>query len=281
MSRSTQGCWTCRVRHKKCDETHPCCRVCTSRNIKCHGYGAKPGWIGGPLEEQHRRDIKTAVKQNFKRLRRGISSSSRDGVVEQLRECNNDSERHTPGEHSFHYTSPRSRHSAANFGHSETVCYQALDYAIDPESSAPVHSPVALDQQDHVSADRNVFDYRNAELLMHYFDYVFPLQFRFYTQGLEQGGRGWLLWLLMKAGPLYHAALSLAALHQYTLRYHDQTAKYAELNDYHSKALKDLQLFLQENQGANGLRETSKQIEVLACGVSLISFEVRNTFCNK
>lgn len=122
---------------------------------------------------------------------------------------------------------------------------------------------------------RNVFEYRDAELLMHYFDYVFALQFRFLVQDLDKGGRGWLLWLLVKTGPLYQAALSLAALHQYTLRYRDQSEKYVELHNYHSKALRDLQLFLQENQATNSVAETARHMEVLACGVSLISFEVR------
>jgi C6 transcription factor Pro1 len=51
-------------------------------------------------------------------------------------------------------------------------------------------------------------------LLMHYLDNVFPCQFRFYQPSLEDGGRGWLLSLLMQTKPLYHAACSLAAYHR-------------------------------------------------------------------
>jgi len=109
---------------------------------------------------------------------------------------------------------------------------------------------------------------------MYYFDFVFPLQFRFHTRDLNRGGRGWLLWLLVKTGPLYHAALSLSALHQFVLRFHDQGDKYAELHEYHTHALRDLQLFLQRSQVSGGVDERSRQIEILACGVSLISFEV-------
>lgn len=117
-------------------------------------------------------------------------------------------------------------------------------------------------------------DYQDAELLMHYFDHVFPLQFRFYQRGGRAVNRGWLLWLLVRTGPLYHAALSLSALHQFTLRYHGQSNKLVELNEYHSKAIRDLQSFLRSNQDSAASDHRSRSIEVLACGVSLISFEV-------
>ena len=43
--RSTKGCWSCRLRKKKCDERHPVCVACASLNITCYGYGQKPGWM--------------------------------------------------------------------------------------------------------------------------------------------------------------------------------------------------------------------------------------------
>lgn len=33
--RSNKGCWGCRKRRKKCDETHPACNACVKRNIRC------------------------------------------------------------------------------------------------------------------------------------------------------------------------------------------------------------------------------------------------------
>lgn len=33
--RSSTGCWGCRNRRKKCDETHPACNACVKRNIQC------------------------------------------------------------------------------------------------------------------------------------------------------------------------------------------------------------------------------------------------------
>jgi hypothetical protein len=123
--------------------------------------------------------------------------------------------------------------------------------------------------------------HREAELLMHYLDHVFALQFRFHTPSVANGGRGWLLWLLTETKPLYHAALSLGALHQHSLlarsargqRYHDTLN---ELNEHHNRALQELQIFLQSSYevstGAGSGRK--RRLQILACGVSFLSFEL-------
>ena len=51
-------------------------------------------------------------------------------------------------------------------------------------------------------------------LLMHFLDKVFPLQYPLYTPNIIQGGRGWVLSLLLRNAPLYHAALALSAFHR-------------------------------------------------------------------
>lgn len=55
-SRSTHGCWTCRLRKKKCDENHPACFRCTSLHITCDGYGPRPYWMDrGHLQREQAR----------------------------------------------------------------------------------------------------------------------------------------------------------------------------------------------------------------------------------
>jgi len=60
-----------------------------------------------------------------------------------------------------------------------------------------------------ISADESV-------LLMHFLDHVFPLQYPMYKPGIPEGGRGWLLALLLRTKPLYHAALALSGYHRRT-----------------------------------------------------------------
>jgi hypothetical protein len=66
--RSSTGCWTCRIRRKKCDETAGNCSVCSSLRLKCDGYGRKPVWMdGGIREKQKAEELKRRIRRHRKR----------------------------------------------------------------------------------------------------------------------------------------------------------------------------------------------------------------------
>jgi hypothetical protein len=70
--RSKQGCWTCRLRKKKCDERRDICTTCESLTITCYGYGAKPGWMdNGEKERAMANSIKQIVKHTSRRKATG------------------------------------------------------------------------------------------------------------------------------------------------------------------------------------------------------------------
>ncbi|CAG8975363.1 hypothetical protein HYALB_00005693 [Hymenoscyphus albidus] len=77
-SRSVSGCWTCRLRRKKCDETGPECITCTERGLKCSGFGAiKPRWMdGGAQQEAVHQEIKATVASvtRMKRMMKLVQS---------------------------------------------------------------------------------------------------------------------------------------------------------------------------------------------------------------
>jgi hypothetical protein len=54
-------------------------------------------------------------------------------------------------------------------------------------------------------------------LLMHFIDTIFALQFPMYQPSIQEGGRGWLLGLLLATKPFYHAALALSSHHRRTV----------------------------------------------------------------
>lgn len=56
-----------------------------------------------------------------------------------------------------------------------------------------------------------------AALLMHFLDNIFPLQYPLFKPGILEGGRGWLLSLLLQTNPLYYAALALSTYHRRTM----------------------------------------------------------------
>lgn len=39
------GCWTCRTRKIKCDESKPCCHQCFEKGLSCEGYTARLQWL--------------------------------------------------------------------------------------------------------------------------------------------------------------------------------------------------------------------------------------------
>ena len=81
-SRSTQGCWTCRLRKKKCDENHPSCARCTSLRIICDGYGPKPHWMDrGDMQREQAR-YKTQIIARIKQAMRENQSHSISGNTE-------------------------------------------------------------------------------------------------------------------------------------------------------------------------------------------------------
>ncbi|KEZ46731.1 hypothetical protein SAPIO_CDS0007 [Scedosporium apiospermum] len=79
--RSRSGCWTCRKRHQKCDETKPSCANCRIRGVQCGGYDvrladftARKGGFDGQMVSRIRRlgrhdesrDRKTPRKEETK-----------------------------------------------------------------------------------------------------------------------------------------------------------------------------------------------------------------------
>jgi len=75
--RSKQGCWTCRLRRKKCDERRPSCSTCEALTITCYGYGSKPDWMdNGEEEKAMANSIKEIVKHTSRRKGRlGVKMS--------------------------------------------------------------------------------------------------------------------------------------------------------------------------------------------------------------
>lgn len=78
-----EGCFTCRLRRKKCDEGHPACKACTNLNVKCEYK--RPVWWGTPEQRRQQKErIKTKIKQT-KSLERSGSLQGTSAVVKLFR----------------------------------------------------------------------------------------------------------------------------------------------------------------------------------------------------
>jgi C6 transcription factor Pro1 len=195
--RSKKGCWTCRLRKKKCDEDRPYCSTCESLSITCYGFGPKPDWMdNGEKERVIVNSLKDIVKHTSRRRATAQVSTQRDPVIRIAPKSSNG-----PVEISSSHPDSRSHHRV----------YTPLDSDVNQDS----HSPQDGDHSMHgsifsIPADESV-------LLMHFLDNVLPLQYPMYKPSVLKGGRGWLLALLLRTRPLYYAALAFSAYHCRTI----------------------------------------------------------------
>ncbi|TVY81371.1 Pestheic acid cluster transcriptional regulator [Lachnellula suecica] len=213
--RSKQGCWTCRLRKKKCDEKHPFCSTCESLSITCYGYGQlKPDWMdNGEKEKAMANSIKQVVKHTSRRkgrlatsitqLQKHYSGKRADPTVVKI------APKSTGASSS---SSPGSKHEADQPNtESSPPEYSTQTNSLPRSSNEP--TPELTSTRSDPSSIPAVAG-NEAVLLMHFLDNVFCLQYPLYKPGVIEGGRGWLLSLLLRTKPLYHASLALSAYHR-------------------------------------------------------------------
>ena len=120
-----------------------------------------------------------------------------------------------------------------------------------------------------------------AVLLMHFIDVVFPLQYPMYRPTILEGGRGWLLSLLLRTKPLYHASLALSAYHRGTFLVaasrHSACRAWSTMEQENhlaicltgfQQAIKDIGHLVSKSCPTDGLG-------LMACVIQLVFFEVR------
>ncbi|VUC29896.1 unnamed protein product [Clonostachys rosea] len=289
-SRAT-GCWTCRIRHVKCGSETPSCRECSSRHTECHGYGPQPIWMdGGHLEAAERSRIRAAIKKNFRRIRKEQNQARRQPpafpshrqAVGETRRAEESLAGQDPQPRLAPPTTsvPVSPITPSNC--STSVSYnENRTYSTAPTPRSVTQSPAAPDSgtlfRPALDANANILnvDAYEAGLLMHYFDHVFPWQFPYHNSHSRTGNRGWLLQLLTKRGPLYHAAIGLSSLHQSATRGMDENyLQNQKVFDHHSTALQELCEFLRSEKATEFHQDEQLLTEFLACSIMLLSFEV-------
>ncbi|KAK3945218.1 fungal-specific transcription factor domain-containing protein [Diplogelasinospora grovesii] len=258
-SRSNEGCWTCRLRRKKCDELRPLCGVCAALEIDCLYSDDKPEWMdGGEKQKERAHRLKEIVKRRAGRRRERRSGYAQDlesdveGLeVSQVEESDSSVAGMTPtSSGSSAGTVPASFRQATGAG--------------------PDESPFFRDEE------------RELHLIGLYLDYVFPFLFPFYRPGLLDAGRGWLLVVLTRNKALMHASLSLAsyffsvALNHTSDGAHDtcKAHNFDELQRQQDLALKELQREMQDLviRGVKGCLVEGNR--VMASIMQLLTYEV-------
>lgn len=181
--KSYDGCWTCRLRRKKCDEERPVCKGCSTLQITCYFTDDKPTWMdGGAAQKDKADDVKREVRDAAAR-RRGTHLVDSDSDTEMAtREMPSRPEDQTPSSSSsgIYFTLPAPQET-----------WNVLEGLF-----AESHEP---DQE----ADRRA--------VVFYFDHFFPFLFPFYRPPLLQGGRTWVMELMARNKAMWHTTLCLGS----------------------------------------------------------------------
>ncbi|OBT98015.2 hypothetical protein VE01_04004 [Pseudogymnoascus verrucosus] len=264
-ARSTKGCWTCRLRKKKCDEGKPVCLTCNNLAVTCHRYGPKPEWMDGKGREKDMAETIRRVVKETTAERKRIAMKRRPQQQQQSNGSTNNAaakEPTHPAPPATTLPSPTRTDSSDDWGGRVMNRVSPL-VATDPPLSDFSVVPEEVD----------------TELLMHYLDHVFPLQFPFYKPSVVSGGRGWLLSILTTTKPLYYAAISLAAYHRQSMLCRDSASKHhgldlESLERQYARALSELRQYLAKIGDKKEARTQVENVDVLSCLVMLISLEM-------
>ncbi|KAK1829928.1 fungal-specific transcription factor domain-containing protein [Podospora conica] len=282
--RSSEGCWTCRLRRKKCDETRPLCDACATLEIECLYSDEKPEWMETAETQKDRAEwLKLEVKRKAaeRRERRylqavelGIESLEFSHRPDRTRAGSDSGRKDTPD------ASTASSAPSSSAKHPDPVSETSRH--ADSSQASPFASLTPPSTADGDTTSKLPMDDRELNLLVVYLDYVFPSLFPLYRPRLTDAGRGWLLVLFTRNKALLHTALSVASLFLNIVYNHGfenpvepcKLHNWDELQKQQELALRELQAEMQAimTRGVRGyLAETTR---VLASIIQLLTVEV-------
>ncbi|KAF1829674.1 hypothetical protein BDW02DRAFT_137015 [Decorospora gaudefroyi] len=199
------GCWTCKLRRKKCDEVQPTCGDCDSLEITCV-YGLKPRWM--ETEEKQRqkatllkKEIKNKAALRREKLNTSTNQDAQEDTIHQFNIIPDIVVSKDPSSIDVVGSVLPNEHASA----STSISTFATISAPFPFSLLPSDL-----QYHHYSHTVEPLSPIEADFISKYIDFVFPALFPFYRPSLFDTGRSWLRQLLGKSHIAHHAALSIS-----------------------------------------------------------------------
>ncbi|KAK9781735.1 putative Fungal-specific transcription factor domain-containing protein [Seiridium cardinale] len=196
--KNLESCWTCRLRHKKCDETRPTCRTCADLGLSCYSSETRPNWLdGGSRQQAVAQRLKAEVKTKA-RQRRGQKALRR--IQANLLDASGSAESNN---------GPTPPPSTASPILSEQF-QPSQQYTTIAASSPIVASSTAFLAGPTLPTLSAAHEY-DIGLVITYLDHVFPLLFPFYQPQILEGGRTWLLSAIAKNEGVRRSTNSLSS----------------------------------------------------------------------
>lgn len=297
MQRGKNGCWTCRLRRKKCDEGGPPCSSCQSRGIFCHGYGPKPAWKD--RGEKERGEALRLHLQSRKRRNHSLASSSdasqqpTTSESTALHEMTPMPDLFTPLQTEFSFSlSPSHAESDSEFPDALDFTSESAAAAIRTTLDEPwtnSSSVGALVEWSHFQPQIPILEPAQAfcfggqgpkisekeiELVMNFITDTYVTQYVAHGPSSTMQ-KSCLLFLLTRSSTFYYTSLSMSAYHCVKLA-SDGAAHGVVLQDYHEYRKTALSSFASLSIAVPSPAASlcSLTAERLICGVQIALLEV-------
>ena len=203
---SSNGCWTCRLRRKKCDERHPLCDACSALHITCHYGQDRPEWMdGGVRQEEMAERLKREVKENAHR-RRGERAVHIPGDQISVAEAATGELVVLPERLPRDLTTPMcDLLKATPDVHNDGIepCSKASTILLQRGADCTL---TRKDVRESIAFGRS-----DTILFMFYLEHLLPFLFPFYRPSLLQGGRAWILEMMISSPVVRQATLCQSA----------------------------------------------------------------------
>lgn len=199
--RSQSGCYTCRLRRKKCDEKRPVCEGCAALEITCFYGEQKPDWMdGGSKQRAMAETIKSQVKKQ--------ASERRDRKYLEMLE-NGTRMVNLNDEPAKGHSSDTAAVVSSESDHAFDTSPSAFTATTGPSPDMPWHhqlmGPNGSQKTDYDAG-------QDTHLIMNYVDFVFPYLFPYYQPPILVGGRGWVLDAFLHGSrSIYYTAIALSS----------------------------------------------------------------------
>ncbi|KAK0716785.1 fungal-specific transcription factor domain-containing protein [Lasiosphaeria miniovina] len=208
------GCWTCRLRRKKCDRHGPVCRVCSALLITCHYTPEKPDWVDGgerqrEMAEQLRQEVRD--KAPYRRSLAYTKAIVHDecmpyatvppGLPEAGAKASDAANPPTrPRRDALETFSGKSPGSGNGNTHPASARFPGVS-SIAPSTSSPDRDVQRA--PDWTGLDRG--------LIVCYLEFYFPFLFPFYQPSMLDRGRAWVVDFITDSQAMEQTTLSLSS----------------------------------------------------------------------
>ncbi|KAK3395171.1 fungal-specific transcription factor domain-containing protein, partial [Podospora didyma] len=195
--KNAEGCWTCRLRRKKCDRHGPVCRVCSALLITCHYTAEKPDWVDGgerqrEMAEQLRQEVRD--KAPYRRIPLGLPEAS----PKALDAAHPLTRPHRDALETF---SGRFLGSGSGNTHPASARFPGAPSITPSTTSSPDRDVQRA--PDWTGLDRG--------LVVCYLEFYFPFLFPFYQPSMLDRGRAWVVDFITDSQAMEQTTLSLSS----------------------------------------------------------------------